>query len=692
MRNIILMGVIGALVAAVGCSGSTDIPGAAVQGGNAASSNVSSVGGSTGNAGGATSGSAGQGGTAGSGGGSSDSSGSSGAAGDDGGTITGPTVVITSPSAVTDPDVGPVVVGTQVEVDCTVTDSKDAGAQPVDAASVQFQMFDASGSSMATAPGVAATKPNQYSATFVITDYPNGAISFSCMASDKATPAHPTTVRLSTFVDHGPQIDIIAPADTMPPVNLPLVGNQTVDFKVSPLPLKSGDQGAAVGDQSGDVSLKINAIDVPVAPLPGQPGEYTATVDFQHDFATPVVGTPQLTIVAANKRAAPGPVTRVKNYNVVVDGDGPVITVVSPTAGSVVGGQVVLQFTVTDLLSGVNPESVIVELNQAPNAFTTVGGDWSQVGDAYTFKFQSADLTGSVAQATINITATDNAGNTSSGASHVLYLDNTPAALDLDPGDIRERTTSGSSYVCSIPFDPVGPAAANDLGPAYPSTLFRAIAWDDTNSVPQQQVLHYAGVDASSVYLYIQPDTSKPLLTKKYALTPYCDAVLSTGLELQHLVALDPAGSAEYLSSATPIANYCAAGTGTAILPSDYLCPKDDSDMYRVTAHADSVANGDDAIFVILPGVGAECTGSAWEISSVPGVADGWLCLAVEGKDRVGNQSVSPPLRVCYDSSGGVTPPPCATDPKNNPPPSCVDGCIPPPRFSPPGAGLVIGP
>src|SRR5262249_58466873 len=34
-------------------------------------------------------------------------------------------------------------------------------------------------------------------------------------------------------------------------------------------------------------------------------------------------------------------------------------------------------------------------------------------------------------------------------------------------------------------------------------------------------------------------------------------------------------------------------------------------------------------------------------------IANGWVCVAVRAIDHIGNESVSPPMRLCVDRSGG---------------------------------------
>src|SRR5215471_1274899 len=110
------------------------------------------------------------------------------------------------------------------------------------------------------------------------------------------------------------------------------------------------------------------------------------------------------------------------------------------------------------------------------------------------------------------------------------------------------------------------------------------------------------------------------------------------------------------------------------------------SDLTEVIRH--NAANVEPVVYGIGGLMGLECTGTGWELPSQvtdPTQKEGWYCLAALAKDKVGNASISRPLRVCVDdplTTGMV--PSCTMNP-NELPPSCTDGCTPPGRFPPIG-------
>src|SRR5690606_12371760 len=110
-------------------------------------------------------------------------------------------------------------------------------------------------------------------------------------------------------------------------------------------------------------------------------------------------------------------------------------------------------------------------------------GQWSVVGNEYTFTFDSANVSGSKVQLTVNITAKDVAGNESTGASLILYLDNQPPTIDLDPGNVRSTRKQGPTGLqCSESFDPLG-VSTNDGATIQSFAMFRALVWDRTNAI-----------------------------------------------------------------------------------------------------------------------------------------------------------------------------------------------------------------
>jgi hypothetical protein len=581
-----------------------------------------------------------------------------------------PLVTVLSPEAVSEPGQGGVLVEPEIDVVCEVKRSTVAGAEPVDKSSVTIDLLDADGEPIESKPAAPTDVVDQFSAHFFLTQIEqNGRVGFRCNARDTAqAPKHGFHV-IESFVDHGPKITVTAPE---PDSAHALIGAVRFEFKVEPDPVADDDEEAELGT----VHFDVNGVDI----HPGSPadGTYTAFVNFadQDLFADIPNGAVPVLIRAENQRA-PVPAERLHKYEFVIDGEGPVISIQSPANEQVVGGQVQLKFSVSDELSGVDSESVVIELNGQENHYGE-GGTWSQEGDNYVFLFDSTQAEeDSKIQATITIRATDDVGNSSDGESLIVYLDNVPPLVDLDPSHVREAREINNQLVCSLAFDPVGDLAANDEATVFDVQRMRALVADMTNVAPGQNILYFSTQDIDSVYVYLQPDISQPLLIDADG-DGVCDELIETrnDLPFQHLSPLYPGGEAWYGPGASetdqsfPKPSKCEY-QDLAQVP-DMLCG-DESDMRRV------VSWSVDASIPMIYSVGNNapgdsCTGTDWEIGQF--VDEGWFCVAARAEDNVGNVGISRPLRLCFDNSVGAEP-----DCSN--PPECTDGCRPPDRVPP---------
>jgi hypothetical protein len=215
------------------------------------------------------------------------------------------------------------------------------------------------------------------------------------------------------------------------------------------------------------------------------------------------------------------------------------------------------------------------------------------------------------------------------------------------------------------------------LGVFESAAVFRALVWDETNYDTGLPYQFFAQADQSKVYLYVLLDRSKPLLVDKDKDALHiCDDVNtdSTQVAFKRLSPLAPNGNSVYgkdfEAEPKPIGVTCASdGLSGSATP---LCPG--SDMTRVIRH--SMPTEEPVIYAI-PGSSQLCTGDGWTLSAtLP--SEGWVCLAARAEDRVGNAGISPPLRLCYDKTPGDGVSPCTGQP-----PSCSDGCTPPPLAPP---------
>jgi hypothetical protein len=586
-----------------------------------------------------------------------------------------PVVKVTSPVAVADPNDGPILSSTKATATCEVRASSEVGAGKVNTAKIRLFLESDEGELLAEKPGLATEIPDEYAAEFVFTDVPAGRIHVGCAATDDKSRTG--TDEVATFLDKGPTITFESPAaDSAHPLTTQL----DVRFRVEPAPLTEADEGAAVTSVKLDMGGR--EISLEDAEVSGQPGTYALQVKLNDLslFNPAPNGAFPLTVVATNSRQ-PSAVAGTLEQSIDVDGDGPQIELVSPKDKAVVGGKVRLSFKAIDPIAGVDPDTLIVSLNKVEHVFDEDDEQWSRNGTTYTFEFDSRNVEDSVVQISVNILAKDTVGNVSPAASALLYLDNYPPMIDMDPFNIR--TTSdlrkpASERKCSISFDPVGTDAINDLDQVELGALFRAVIIDQTNTHPEFPVAHYSGVAAGSVRVYLEPDPENVALLIDRDEDGVCDEVAQVDSDTsQELVPIKEHGAVKTGKDDATAPASAALGCVTSeaqSTPPNHLC-SNDSAMWHAIDYSD---NGDvPAIYARGVSSGVECTGIPWELGN-EAVKDGWVCVATRAVDVVGNVGISRPLRVCLDSKEAGTPP-CANSSVDAP--SCTAGCTVPERW-----------
>jgi hypothetical protein len=255
---------------------------------------------------------------------------------------------------------------------------------------------------------------------------------------------------------------------------------------------------------------------------------------------------------------------------------------------------------------------------------------------------------------------------------------------------LYEAIPSGTDKkICSDYFDPLGTLAPSDLSTITNFGRFRALVNDLTNTKVGQSDFYFALTNKDSVQIFVQFDSSKPLL-RSLSSNHICDEIWKDAgdkpipyLTLKQVLPTQPTrGTVSYTSGTTPILiNDPCTGGNPSKAPG--LCLNSSSDMSVVIHHA--VGYGEPLIYAIEPiddQSVALCTGKEWDVSTAISAALtnganylGWVCLAARAVDNVGNFGISAPLRVCLDD--GTNPHRC----DNTPPPSCTDDCTPPPHF-----------
>jgi hypothetical protein len=580
----------------------------------------------------------------------------------------GPLVRVLSPKAVEKPSDGGVLVDGEVDVVCEVRKSNLPGAAEIEPGSVIVQVLDADGALVDTVAADPGETTDQFVAHVIVAKVEEtGRLTVLCGASDRAVPPLTGVGQIETFIDHGPIVEVERPeADSRH-----ALGAVPFRFSVSEDPVLRGEDPEAAIAQ---VTLELGG--VRIDDLEEDGGEYVVTVDLldRELFPNPPAGTLPVTIRATNRRE-PEPVETLLSYDIVIDGKGPKISVVSPEDSAVVGGRVPVTFTVDDDFSNVDEDSVVVFVNREEHRFK-LGDGWSRTENSFTFTLETAEAEKtSNFQASVNISAADEVGNEAKTESLLLFLDNQPAIVDLDPPNLRESKESGSTLECTRSFDPLGTTPPNDLDTVPRAVLFRALVWEQTNYEPGQTTVHYAGTDRESVYLYLQPNAD-PGFVRDSNGDGVCDDLREDADDLPtlHLSNLAPMGASWFGPEPTtetfpPLPAGC---TLKDELPPNHVCG-DDSDMWRVIANEKKVDGGQNSpIFSYGNGSGPTCTGLDWDIG-IYAEAEGWVCLAARSLDGAKNRGVSRPLRLCFDDPGTAERPACVDDKSN--PPTCTDGC-----------------
>ncbi len=605
----------------------------------------------------------------------------------DGGIGPDPIVSVLAPSTATDPSSEAVITQRMVDVLCEAKPGKFKSAIDPQMVVVNVYVDD---KVVLTQPAVSETI-SKFKATLLLQDVPAGPIKIECAATD--TYDKPLTGKgsIETLLDHGPAITFVSPMDKS------AVGSKTdslVLFKVEPFKLGEQDPGAEV--EPSTVSMEINGMAVTPSATAGQANTYEYTIDFGDTklFPGSLITSATIEVTAQNKRS-PAPATASAKLELVVDGEGPTITPVSPLSGQMVGGKVAVEVSVEDTLSGLKPGSVRFEIdnNPAPDKYTLSPG----AAPKYLGEFQVGKYLGR-SQLTINFIAEDMAGN-ETRVGFPVDLDSVPPWVSLDPPDVREVYASATpdNPSCSAPFDPVGYESVSDLArlpPAVPARKdrYRALVWERGTAITGDTSVKVSGVKDNSVAIYIQSNPSMPLIVDSDDDPEnLCDSVnASTATRLDY-TPITPSGTlAKIAVEGSPLFSMppaiaectqtpCGAGTCKAqSAPGNALelC-NDESDLslvlqHRIPGKVVPVIYGLNPKSGNLPG----CTGELWESP----ITSGWTCVVGTAVDNVGNVGISMPLRVCYGND----------DDCSGPPPSCTDGCVMPEVFSAQGMPRII--
>lgn len=548
----------------------------------------------------------------------------------------GPLVVLVAPVASSDPNADPVEIVTEptVVVQCTVASS----GEPVDDSSVLIEVFGEDGENIT--PTVSNEGNGTFEAKADVSGLPNGALRVTCAAANAEPSEACTGTAADTFLDLGPGIDMIEPAET----GTVHSGGMTVRFTVFPLPVSDSDTLSA----GSAVRVVVAGQDITATPESSSGGATTfaAPVDFDDPalYATPLDGTYQLSVSATNQRG----VTRSVVYDFTVDAEGPGIQINEPRLGDVIGAATSVVATISDV-SGIDPTRVSFYIGSEQFPMTAIPGSTNR----FEGSFDANQYSTSIGEVSINVVAVDTLGN-EHVASVTVELDGVPPVLDMDPPLVREGRRVTGGIECSEQFDPVGPFAISDQDVVTPVSYIRVRVEDRGNP----SASYKSGLDKDSVQAWILRGTGVPLVIDTDG-DGTCDSINpdvlpgnvagnTAAVELD-LISVAPSGSPNYTPQTFGSGyGYCLSGMQMG--NNDNVCRS--VGISRVIPDNREPSGAVPAIYVKAPVIPAYCLGDPFDWQTSLDLIEGPGCMAVSASDERGNSSVSQPLQVCFTNGG----------------------------------------
>lgn len=561
---------------------------------------------------------------------------------------------------------------------CRVTPDDSPDASAVDPASIVVQLLDDEGE-VALEGAATVGEADVYSAQFPLDAVPSGRYTVLCSASDSSSPPLTGASEVDVLVDHGPTIEPINP---LPDSFLARAGLHDFEVRVRPVPLFDGDDEAEL---DGDPVITIDHEEFTLEPKGRDfPDIYVVQgIDFENVelFPEEPPDTTDVRVTASNQRA----VMSMLDYDVAVDGTGPDITIVQPQAATIIGSRVTFVLQIDDDFSGVDWDSLVVEVKDVQVPFDAASSRWTLTGNIATLELNTTEY--SVAtQLSINVTVADMAGNLSSnGAGSTYYLDQLSPILSLDPPSIRVMRDGTAGYECSHSFDPVGAGAISHGDSSYNLVQFRAVAWDRTNEEAGQNLFHHAETDTTSMRLWVsragEPLVVDTPLAGQSAGDGICDAISSAvdaDIDAVELSNIGTAGTPFWGDgtgdvTSPSIAGVCTYPAAPVVEQPAPLCENSDL-TYAVGQNIGGSLTP--AVYAPLVGGGLACAGSQQSVGALLGAYEGWVCAAVTGQDTAGNTAVSAPIAFCLDDPGTGAIPDCWGDGTAEAP-DCTDTCEP---------------
>jgi hypothetical protein len=545
----------------------------------------------------------------------------------------GPTVTIVSPAA-----------GAEVPYDTLTVTATIVGKNGafVDGSTVKLIIPASNTAGFLEAPMSLTAMQDTYQGQIDIGGIKSGPSEFTVSAADVNGNIGTGS---GTYVhDHGPIITFIQP--TKPTAH----GSMYLQVEVLDLlhPVTDPSKVKATV-RSGD-NIVLTAVGN-VMPLRMQ-----GTIDF-NSYSPALDGDQLVTVTATNDHGTTG--RGVKQFT--VDNSGPEISFVNPLPADFIGGVLQIKADIIDV-SGVADGSVIA----------VFGGDLTKsvplvrtTGDRFEGLFDVRQLGTNYVLPTLSVRADDLLGLHSEVAEEIV-VDNTPPMMSLDPQDVYITTRLAGDVVhCSQPFDPVGGDAASDLDPVLQVVTLRARVEDKGNFAQGLKVIRFSGIADGSVFLYGIPAANGALAVDTDGdgicddvnpeLVPTTNVTASNQAVAVQMAPIPPNMVAQDVRPSPtpqPLQPQCTEiGGATGVKPPPLCSAFDGLDLtVAISYGADKLP----AIWTLPPvrSNSTDCVGLQFD--SLNRMPEGPACFVVVARDKAGNHSVSPPLRVCIDRGGGL--------------------------------------
>jgi len=552
----------------------------------------------------------------------------------------GPNIVIDSPQPLD------VLSGSQTEVVATITDENG-----VDVSSVSVVIPGGSSFSMTRS----GTVDNQYLANIDLSEIPTADSVFLFVEAsdilDNWNSAEVEVVR-----DTGPTVTFFSPED-----GERYAGSVNLSFQVNDI---NGVLESSVRAKVGSVYLDIiklfedqNHGATPQWILFGGEILFDDII-----FDPPLQSTQQITVTAENITNNVSSETMV---TFVVDDEGPVITVLTPQPGEIIGGIITIEAEVVDE-AGVQDTSVVAVLGNSSLQYTV---HLQPISGTFSASFDTTQFPNNYVFPPVSVRAAD-ALNNPSEVGFVVALDNTPPIVSLDPPENLRVALEFEDFVtCSRAFDPVGDANPDD-GTTVPQVHFmRARVEDQGNQAVGLLQVPLSLVNYATPRVYWLSDTTNALVVDTDG-DGYCDEINPELLPTTnpqganeilalYLDPIAPVGYHDYRPDIHPLPMEC--DDLGIVFPAGELCVATRPEALTVALFY-TVDDTEPAIWSLPQVVAGDplfCTGHQFDnlASNIP---EGWVCVAGSAQDNAGNTGVSKPLRLCVDYTLDGNPTTCA--------------------------------